>query len=264
MISVVVPTYNRSKLLRDCLTSLGNQSINDYEVIIVDDGSNDDTKSVFDSVKSNNFRYYRQDNRGPAAARNLGLKNSKGEVIAFTDDDCVVDRKWLNAIKTSINTGVKCVKGQTFVLNKDDEFANDLKKYIYLSQKQNATNNIAYSRDVLDDLGWFDESFPYAAGEDTDLSWRYRLAGYKQVYNPDMIVWHRYEKNLDEYKKVSYRYGVGLRYFFYKYIKINIFLSLGQLLYQIPPLFYYPIFGKKGYLKMIKSVYMLKGFLKGK
>lgn len=264
MISVVIPTYNRSSMLKDCLFSLRDQSIDDYEVIVVDDGCNDDTKNVFESIKRKDFKYFRQENKGPAAARNLGIRNSKGKIIAFTDDDCVVDKDWLKAIKETLKNDIKCVKGQTNVLNTEYEFSIDLKKYIYISKKQSATNNIAYSRDVLDKIGWFDEKFPFAAGEDTDLICRFRLGGYKKLYNPKMVVWHRYEKDLDEFKRVSYRYGVGLRYFFIKYLKINLVFSFGQVLYQLPPLIYYPFFGKKGYLKMIKSLYMLRGFIIGK
>src|SRR3989339_227825 len=131
MISVVIPTYNRSKSLKMCLQSLKKQSFKDFEVIVVDDGSTDDTKKSFDSISSSRFRYIKKENGGQSSARNLGVKESVGDIIAFTDDDCVVDVNWLKAVKQSFDRGYGCVKGRTEVLNLSD-FTRDLRRYVYV------------------------------------------------------------------------------------------------------------------------------------
>ncbi len=100
MISVVVPTYNRKNLLRLCLDSLMDQSYKSYEVIVVDDGSTDGTESLVKSLQgdSKKLRYFRQNNMGHSLARNMGFSKAEGDIIASTDDDCVVEREWLEKI----------------------------------------------------------------------------------------------------------------------------------------------------------------------
>lgn len=92
--SVVIPTYNRAATLRQTLTALMAQDYPDYEIIVVDDGSTDDTRAMI-AREFPQVRYIYQQNRGPAAARNRGIAHARGEIIAFTDDDCVPPRDWL-------------------------------------------------------------------------------------------------------------------------------------------------------------------------
>ncbi|MCS7063994.1 MAG: glycosyltransferase family 2 protein, partial [Methylacidiphilales bacterium] len=84
--SVIIPTYNRAPLLKQTLDSVLNQSFLDYEIIIVDDGSTDDTWQYLQSLRVK-VTYYRQDNKGPAAARNLGAQHASGDYLAFLDSD---------------------------------------------------------------------------------------------------------------------------------------------------------------------------------
>ena len=96
MISVVIPTYNRAPELETCLTALAAQTLSpdQFEVLVIDDGSSDSTSSLLETLSSGNpmdLRYFVQPNEGPAAARNAGIEQAKGEWIAFTDDDCIPD-----------------------------------------------------------------------------------------------------------------------------------------------------------------------------
>jgi glycosyltransferase involved in cell wall biosynthesis len=84
--SVIIPTYNRAALLREALESVFAQTFTDYEVIVVDDGSADETPAVIASY-GDRVRFYRQENSGPGAARNLGIQNASGEYVAFLDSD---------------------------------------------------------------------------------------------------------------------------------------------------------------------------------
>ena len=92
--SVVIPAYNAGRTLPDTLAALRNQSVppEDYEVIVVDDGSTDETPSV---VRRLGAKCITQPNRGPAAARNRGVRAARGEFVLFTDADCVPERDWI-------------------------------------------------------------------------------------------------------------------------------------------------------------------------
>ncbi|MCD8011765.1 MAG: glycosyltransferase family 2 protein [Lachnospiraceae bacterium] len=89
MVSVIIPTYNRAKTIERSLNSVLSQTYKDLEVIIVDDGSDDNTKEVVDSVSDSRVRYYYQDNQGACCARNLGIDVAKGDYISFQDSDDV-------------------------------------------------------------------------------------------------------------------------------------------------------------------------------
>ena len=87
-VSVIIPTYNRAKLIKRSILSVLNQTYQNFEIIVVDDGSADDTKSVVESFNNPKIRYIRHDiNKGQSAARNTGIKNAKGKYIAFQDSD---------------------------------------------------------------------------------------------------------------------------------------------------------------------------------
>src|SRR3989304_9938688 len=107
-VSVIIPTYNRIDLLYSCLQSFENINYSKkyFEVIVIDDGSIDGTEDFMKNNK-NKFNFnlisMRQENKGPAAARNLGIAKSQGEFIAFTDDDCVVEKNWLDECIRSFN-----------------------------------------------------------------------------------------------------------------------------------------------------------------
>jgi GT2 family glycosyltransferase len=87
LVSVIIPTYNRQKLVQEAITSVLRQTYADYEVIVVDDGSTDDTGLVLEQRYGATIRYFYQDNQGESAARNLGIGRAKGEYIAFLDSD---------------------------------------------------------------------------------------------------------------------------------------------------------------------------------
>lgn len=107
LFSVIIPTYNRCEELGELLDSLGKQNIdlNDFEVIIVDDGSNDNTEDTINKFKQNtklNITLFRQNHKGPGEARNLGMQNAKGKYFVFIDSDCIADVNWLNAYKLQV------------------------------------------------------------------------------------------------------------------------------------------------------------------
>jgi hypothetical protein len=82
-VSVIIPTYNRSALLQETIDSVLRQTFNNFEVIVVDDGSTDDTSVVVKGIKDDRVLYFHKPNGGPASARNLGLSKAKGDYISF-------------------------------------------------------------------------------------------------------------------------------------------------------------------------------------
>src|SRR3989338_1972884 len=96
-ITIIIPTYNRKNMLKKCLHILLTQNYfnEKYEVIVVDDGSRDGTKEVVRAFNNPQLRYYWQENKGPGAAINAGARIAKGDILAFTEDDCIVSKDWL-------------------------------------------------------------------------------------------------------------------------------------------------------------------------
>ncbi|OGY27923.1 MAG: hypothetical protein A2802_02615 [Candidatus Woykebacteria bacterium RIFCSPHIGHO2_01_FULL_43_29] len=232
MISVIIPTYKRKDKLRQTLESVLNQSIKDYEVIVVEDGSNDGTKEMVTELRDThkNLSYFYQTNKGPAAARNQGISKAKGEIIAFTDDDCVVPRDWLERLLAGFKKHPEVVG----VGGKLEASEDELKKNVYARYEKymslkaygtgekeviggfdcpaGGTNNLAYKKKVLVEVGGFDETFPVAAGEDADIKKRITDKGYKILYLP-LKVEHHQDYYFGGFLKQSYNRGIGSYHF---------------------------------------------------
>lgn len=199
-VTVIVPTYNRKGLLRECLASLLAQTYAEdcYEIIIVDDGSTDGTEDLVDCMahgSSPELRYFRQSNRGPAAARNLGMKNARGEIIAFTDDDCIASATWLqNGIRRFGAGQIAAVQGQTLPTERvrlqilPPRFSYTLQ--VTDESWTYPTCNMFYRKQAILDVGGFNERYRKAGPEDTDLAWRIREKGMKIVFSSDPLVYH--------------------------------------------------------------------------
>ncbi len=191
-ISLVIPTCNRKNTLLLCLAAATNQDYPDYEVIVVDDGSTDSTGEMVQR-EFPQVRYLRQEpNRGPAAARNRGIEIATGEVVAFTDDDCLLPPDFLSRLMDGYRRYPEVAGvGGYLEASKEVLQRNPFARYeAYVTHRvyragpeeylggfecpAGGTNSMSYCRRVLREVGGFDESFPYAAGEDADLKhfWR--------------------------------------------------------------------------------------------
>lgn len=254
--SVVIPTHNRRDLLRRCLGAVLNQDYPDYEVIVVDDGSTDGTGEMVQR-EFPQVRYIRQEsNRGPAAARNRGIEAARGEIVAFTDDDCVVPRDWLARLADGFRrypdvAGVGGFQDPPEMLIRRNliarsEHARRLRRWGGRSAQEVmggaeipglGTNNVAYRRDVLLQVGGFDEHFPVAAGEDADLKLRIAQAGYRLLYIPFGVEHYRTYTWKAQWR-MSVRRGIGVYYFEAKHGRPpgrwRILLRVGKRLLQFP------------------------------
>lgn len=192
LVSVVVATYNAKALLKNALTALINENFdkNKYEIIVVDDGSKDGTAIFLKNfVKDKpNIHYIQQTNKGVSDARNAGIKIAKGELIAFTDSDCLVDKNWLKEIvKPFEDEEIIGVCGK--IISEPKKF-NPFAHYVIDEYATEFIScNEAYRKEILDKLNGFDTVFKYGF-DDTDLFIRAAKLG-KLVGNKDAVVCHR-------------------------------------------------------------------------
>lgn len=225
--SVVVPTRNRPAQLARCLLSLArlNYPRERYEVVVVDDGGNTDTKSVVGRIEQElRTTCLRVPQGGPAAARNAGVAASSGELLAFTDDDCAADPEWLRRLAARFSVMQGSVVGgkvmNALASNRYSSASQGLQDFLYRWYHEDrggelrffTTNNLALSRFDFDSIGGFDETFTFAS-EDRDLSDRAIGAGLSLVYAPDAIVHHAHDLGLGEFLRQHYQYGKGAAQF---------------------------------------------------
>lgn len=177
-ISVVVPTYRRPTLLNQCIKALLHQSFTPeaFEIIIVSDGPDTDTQhavSLWAGKGSSSLHYLAlSEKKGPAAARNAGWRMSDGEIVAFTDDDCIPDPHWLQAIWNAYQqTGATAITGRIIVPVSDSptDFERNTQG---LEKAAFVTANCAIEKTVLERVQGFDEAFRMAWREDSDLEFK--------------------------------------------------------------------------------------------
>ena len=216
MISIIVPTYNGSKKIGHCLDALICQKYEgEYEIIVVNDGSKDDTSQVVSRYPK--ARLVEQANQGPAAARNHGARLAGGEIILFTDDDCVPESDWIaEMVRPFQEEGIVGVKGR--YLTRQKEIAARFvqleyeDKYDYMQSHPYIdfidTYSAAFKKDVFWEAGGYDCRFPVACAEDVDLSFRLSQKGHRMVYNPQAKVYHTHPNRVWDYlqKKRKFAY----------------------------------------------------------
>ena len=202
-ISVVIPTFNRRDILEKCLSALECQStgseIADYEVVVVDDGSTDDTPGWLRSSSAEfpRVRLIEQSHGGPAEGRNRGVAHARGDVIVFIDSDLVVTPTFLASharalVKQWHRSGDRLCFTYGAVINTAD-FDNptaERHKLRDLSWAYFATGNVAIDRQVLERSGLFDTGFRLYGWEDLELGERLRQMGVQLVRCPEAVGYH--------------------------------------------------------------------------
>lgn len=222
-ISVVIPTYDRPRRLAACLEALARQEPPEggFEVIVVDDGSPTPVASVAGPFRDRlDVDVVRQENAGPAAARNVGAARARGALIAFTDDDCQPDPGWLWAYAeaAAAHPGHLLI-GRTFNALRTNPYAEAsqlLLAYLYEYFGPDsgrtllvASNNMVLPVDAFHALGGFDPRFGLAAGEDRDFAARWHEAGRAATSVPGAVVQHGHEMGLAGFWRQHSHYGRG-------------------------------------------------------
>ena len=132
-ISVIIPIYNCQKYLSECLQSLSNQSISDFETILVDDGSSDSSLEICEtySLNKDKVKVIHTDNNGVSIARNIGLKNAKGELVIFIDADDVLEYNYLEILSQTIENNdvdLVCCGYKTFPSDTDSVIEDKIRE----------------------------------------------------------------------------------------------------------------------------------------
>ncbi|MGH7801695.1 MAG: glycosyltransferase [Thermodesulfobacteriota bacterium] len=213
-VSVIVPVYNAEKTIAECINSLLrlNYPKENLELIFINNASTDRTENILNRY-GEEIRILYEEKRGPSSARNKGLLNAGGDVVAFVDADCAVDKDWLKNIFLPLqDKSVGIVGGKILSkrpCNKIEEFGEKIhdhhKAINEFKPPYVITMNWSSRLSVLKEVSLFDESFIRC--EDVDLSYRISQAGYKFVYKPEAIVYHSNEKTLSGLFKEGYLHG---------------------------------------------------------
>ena len=209
--SIIVPVYNRIDEVSDLLESLTHQSNNDFEIVLVEDGSTEPCKAVADQYADRlNLQYYHKSNEGRSIARNYGIVRANGDYFVFVDSDCVLPPDYIEQLHLSLrNDYSDCFGGPDAA----HESFTDIQKAINYSMTSFLTTggirggkvqlekfvprtfNMGFSRKVYEKVGGFREMF----SEDIDMSTRIRLAGFSIKLFRNVSVYH---KRRVDFKKV--------------------------------------------------------------
>jgi len=211
-VSVVVCTYNGSRTIRECCEGLCKLDYADFEVIVVDDGSTDDTAAI---VQEYPFRLIRTANCGLSSARNTGLAAATGEIVAYIDDDAFPDPDWLKYLARGLMSSDHAGMGGPNIPPDDGLVANCVAHapggpmHVLLSD-QEAEHipgcNMAFWKDKLEAIGGFDVRYR-TAGDDVDVCWRLQERGWTLGFTGAAMVWHRRRATVQAYWKQQKGYG---------------------------------------------------------
>ncbi|MDV2494992.1 MAG: glycosyltransferase [bacterium] len=216
-VSIIVPVLNGEQTIRECLVSLLKMDypVERREILVVDNGSTDRTAEI---VMSFPIRYLQEERRGSFSARNKGIEASKGEVLAFTDADCLVTAGWLRELVQGFDSEeVGVVVGETVsyppktLAERYMAMRKPLQQMWNLSYPVSpwfATSSVALRRKVFDNIGLFDPQI--LTGEDVDISWRFfQNKNFKLVHRPKSVVFHRHRVTTWGLFKQYQGYGYG-------------------------------------------------------
>jgi len=230
--TVAICTRDRPEDLRRCLEAVTRFTEEGHEILVVDNcPSRDATRQVVEGYR--NIRYVREAQPGLNRARNRALREAKNEVVAFTDDDAVPDPGWLHHLLRNFSDPLAlCVTGLTVPLELETEaqewferhisFGRGFWRIVYDRMNRNpmaagrvgAGANMALRRNTLDRVGPFDEALdggtPTLSGGDTEMFSRILARGYRIVYEPAAVCWHRHRRTWKDLRKTVYGYGVGV------------------------------------------------------
>jgi glycosyltransferase involved in cell wall biosynthesis len=224
-VSVVIPSYNRRSFLESCLESLAKQTYQRFEVIVVDDGSRDGTREFLAEFKKGktdlNLRWFvHDDNLGANAARNRGVQEAQGALVAFLDSDCMPEEGWLDELVKGFDANeVASATGRVNSLEPKNIYQLAYKGSSRVSgngdAKRLVAGNLCVRRDLL--LKYpFEEDLKYGCNEE-GLFLRLRAAGYRQRFIPTAIVVHDHPHTRKTFFARAWVLGKAAAWLVYKY-----------------------------------------------
>ncbi len=223
-LSIIVPAYNAACHISGLLKSLAEQSFQDFELIVVDDGSKDNTALI---IKNYNCRLLQLDkNRGPASCRNLGAREASGDVLVFTDSDCRPNPDWLERIHLYFDQEHNDAIMGRLELLPSNYIGNSISALGFPAggaigfekiwkvdsegyTKSLSTCNCAIRRDVFWKVGGFDETFPYPGGEDSLLAYKLSELHCNIKFCRDVLVYHEARDSLAGFLEWQFKRGIS-------------------------------------------------------
>jgi glycosyltransferase involved in cell wall biosynthesis len=223
MLSILIATKDRADRIISCVQSILQNTYDDFEIIIVDQSNNTKTRDAIAKLKERTIKYFKNTPNGKSAALNFGIQQTKGDIIAFTDDDCIVSANWIDEIAFSFNKhpDVACVTGNTYPYKNIPLWACPptiaAEGKIFSKPERHSHigfgNNYAIRKSVLESIGLYREWLgPESVGsgcEDGEIMIRMLTRGHVIVHNPKMIVHHNKKLNRPALKKQILLYICG-------------------------------------------------------
>lgn len=226
-VSVIITTCNRLDKLNKCVGLILENSTLPSEIIIIDQGDNRKTDIMIRAFHCPIIKYFKMGKKGLSAGRNLGIKKSKGDIIVFTDDDCLVDKNWLKNINLSFqeNKNLYGIFGAVLpykpqlninricpsIFLKTEEKIVD--KPCYHSNNIGFGNNMAFRKEIFNKFGgfkkWLGIGSVGSSAEDAEFALRVLINKHKLLYNPNMIVYHNKWLTPKQMQKQQLSYTCG-------------------------------------------------------
>jgi hypothetical protein len=284
--SIIVLNYNEKEYLRNCLSSLLriNYPKNRYKIVLVDNGSSDDSvnfvRKTFLEIK-----IIQNKNIGFSAGNNVALRSEKGDYLILLNADTVVDKNWLVELvkvaetdksiglctskllmldnKTIINSAGGIVHFLGFSWPRG-LFIKDKNQFNKIEETSLASGaSLLIRKNILKKVGYFDESY-FLYGEDTDYTWRVRLAGFKTIFVPNSVVYHKYSGSIKKYvtniKKFYYLERSRITTLLKNYSLHSLLILFPSMIVMETSLILYFIYLKSPLLKFKVYSWILKNF----
>lgn len=218
--SVIVPVYNRIGEVRELVASLQQQTLKNFELVVVEDGSTEPCREVVENAEGIVTAYYYKENEGRSIARNHGMERARGKYFVFFDSDCVIPPKYFEQLTEALDADrADCYGGPDAA----SESFSPLQKAISYAMTSFLTTggirggktslekfvprtfNMGFSREVYECVGGFREMF----SEDIDMSTRIRQAGFRTALFADNPVWHKRRVDLKRFWRQVHVFGMS-------------------------------------------------------
>ncbi len=237
-ISVLIVTKDRDKKLSRCLSSIQKNTYNRFEIVIVDESLNNKTRNLVKKLPQDKIKYLKLPSGGKAKGLNLGLSVCRGEIVAFTDDDCLVKTDWLESIADFFkkNDQVMGVFGQSLPYRQNGHkkeiclatFSCRQRKYfrdyrIIHYKELGLGNDMAFRREIFGKVGLFKEWLGpgvsgMAGGEEAELIYRVLKGGFLLAFDPKIVTYHNHWMNYEQEQITQGRYSIGALAFYGYYL----------------------------------------------
>jgi GT2 family glycosyltransferase len=257
---VIIPNWNGRRFLEECIDSLKGQTFQDFEILLVDNGSTDGSADFAEAQYGEFVRVVRnKENLGFAGGNNIGIRRAKGEYIVLLNNDTWADPRWLEelvkatqcappvgmwASKVCVYSRRDRIEGVGELIYWDGlcrargQYEQDRGQYSAMEEILFPPGcGAMYRKSLFDGIGLFDEDF-FAYADDSEIGIRARLAGWKSVFVPTAIVYHKHSGSSGRYSRLKAfyvernRFWITVKYFPFPLLLLSIFFTLYRFAFQ--------------------------------